>query len=177
MEQIVRRRKQLQFDIARPAAPIPKSPVERPVLGKWMTPPPSTSAAPPPILQRRPEYVTPPRQYQLAPSFTPPSQMMGHQPTVPMAPAVYHSGRAPTSPLEPPKTPWLPPPSVASVPSIQMEVVESVTTIIRPEYDYEVQEPFGGSRSPGIYDTSPMQLDLERSFIEDDLKGFKWMDQ
>lgn len=165
-EQATRSRR-LKFDTYQPPVSPPRPQVPPPKIGIWITPPPTSSKATPPILQKRPEFVSPPSEALLASLFTPPE---GRR-VSPQRPIMR------TSPLPPPTTPWLPQPSATS---LEMEVVESTTTtttIVAPETDYEVRQPFGGSRSPGIYDTSPMRLDLERSFIEDELKGFKWMDQ
>lgn len=143
-----------------PKTPPPfQPPAPRPVIGQWITPPPTSSRATPPILKKRPQFVSPPSQSLLDSMVTPPQPSRRMVP--PHAPAVH---RGPST------VPWLP--AATSAVSVEMDVVESETVI-----NYEIQEPFGGSRSPGIYDTSPMRLDLERSFIEDELKGFKWMDQ
>lgn len=74
-------------------------------------------------------------------------------------------------------------PGIPSEPSIQMEVVESVETIMeRPQdeyddYDYGQADAYCGPCSSDYEDVSPMRMDLERSFIEEDMRGFKWMDQ
>lgn len=66
-----------------------------------------------------------------------------------------------------------------AVPSVQMEVIESVETIgsLGGMDEYQTAEAFGGRTSPGPLDTSPIRLDLERSFIDEETSGFKWMDQ
>lgn len=160
----VRGRRRLQFETTKPPKTPPMPPAPQPKIGRWITPPPSSSRDTPPILQKRPEFVSPPSAALLASLLTPPSQRRV-------------SPRAPTtrfSPLPPPTKPWLPAPTV---PSIEIDVAESATSLGVSESDYEGRAPFGGSRSPGIHDTSPIRLDIERSFIEDELKGFKWMDQ
>lgn len=156
----------------------PRSPI-----GEWMTPPPSSSRAPQPVLQRRqrtaktPEIITPPPQPTYFKTGFTPSPLTKEQQAW-LARISSDELRRTASPKGPS---WLP--DAPSALSVQMEVVESEETIIEGPADqvdaleYEVAEPFGGRRSPGILDTSPMQLDLERSFIEEDMKGFKWMDR